>query len=205
MSSSRSRSRSQASRRVGGSSRAAPASRRVECHVARSAEEVAAHFAVRHAVFVEEQGLFEGSDRDEHDEGAIHIVAMFRERGASELAVVGAVRCYEEEPGIWFGGRLAVLDAYRRRGGAIGSALVRRAEEAMVEREVEHFLAYIQTQNVRFFQRLGWWTVGEPMDLCGAPHQVMEASLGRPRPRRTLGLEDFRCLRHAEADARRPG
>ena len=131
------------------------------------------HFAVRHAIFVDEQGLFAGTDVDEHDDQAIHIVAVAGDTGA----VVGAVRCYPAGDDVWYGGRLAVLQAYRHHAAAIGANLCRLAEATVIEHGCRCFLAYIQLQNVRFFERLDWRAQGEPVIHCGEPHQVMAASL----------------------------
>ena len=146
---------------------------RVLCKVVETEAEQRGYFAVRHAVFVEEQHIFADTDRDAYDEDAIHIVSVDQETGA----VVGAVRCYEAEPGIWFGGRLAVLKAYRHHPGLIGARLCRLAEKSVIEHGAHRFLAYIQPQNVRFFERLHWRVVDEPVECFGRPHQLMEASL----------------------------
>ena len=145
--------------------------------VAEAEAEIQGYFAVRQAVFVEEQGLFEGSDIDEHDADAIHIVALDGETGE----VVGAVRCFQDDDGVWYGGRLAVLNRCRRWAGLIGCRLVRQAEEAVTQRGCLRFLAYVQPQNVRFFQHLEWQTIGEPELQYGAPHQLMESSLASAR------------------------
>ena len=145
----------------------------VVCKVAETEAEVQGHFAVRHTVFVEEQGIFEGTDRDAFDETAIPIVSVDQDTGT----VVGAVRCYEAEPGVWFGGRLAVLSAYRHHPSFIGARLCTLAEQTVIQQGAHRFLAYIQPQNVRFFERLHWRVVGEPVVHCGQPHQMMEASL----------------------------
>ena len=141
--------------------------------IAETAAERREYFAVRHAVFVDEQALFVGTDVDDHDDDAIHIVAVARDTGA----VVGAVRCYPAEADLWYGGRLAVLQAYRHHAASIGANLCRLAEATVIEYGCRRFLAYIQLQNVRFFQRLGWRAQGEPVIHCGEPHQIMAASL----------------------------
>lgn len=147
--------------------------RRVICKIAETEAERQGHFAVRQVVFVEEQSLFEGSDIDDHDRHAIPLVAVDRDTGA----VVGAVRCYEAEVGVWYGGRLAVLKEARHHANAIGPRLCKLAEKVVIERGCRQFLAYIQLQNVRFFERLGWQKVGELAIHCGQPHQLMQASL----------------------------
>lgn len=159
---------------------------KVVCKVAETTAEVQGHFAVRHRVFVEEQGIFEGTDRDAFDDTAIAIVSVDQDTGA----IVGAVRCYEAEPGVWVGGRLAVLHAYRHHPSFIGARLCKLAEQTVIEQGAHRFIAYIQPQNVRFFERLRWRMVGEPIMHCGQPHQMMEASLaGAMHARKQAGLE----------------
>src|SRR5215831_4048350 len=131
----------------------------IVCKIAESAAERAGHFALRRAIFVDEQGLFAGSDVDEHDVDAIPLVAIDTRTGA----VVGAVRCYPAGDGVWYGGRLAVLPAYRRHAASIGANLCRLAESTVIARGCWKFLAYIQIQNVRFFQCLDWRAIGEPV------------------------------------------
>ena len=141
--------------------------------------ERAGYFAVRHAIFVAEQAMFHGSDVDEYDAdpATLHLVAV----NSVDGEVVGAVRCYTTGDDIWYGGRLAVLEGYRRHPAAIGPNLCRLAEASVVERGCRRFLAYIQMQNVRFFQRLGWTVVGDPADYHGQLHQLMAASLALSR------------------------
>ncbi len=137
--------------------------------------ERAEYFAVRQAIFVEEQGMFHGTDVDEHDEDprTVHLAAVNAVTGA----VVGAVRCYTMSDDVWYGGRLAVLPEYRHHPASIGPNLCRLAEASVIEHGCGRFLAYIQLQNVRFFLRLNWSVVGEPVDYHGQPHQLMAASM----------------------------
>jgi putative N-acetyltransferase (TIGR04045 family) len=146
---------------------------RIIFKITETSEERRGHFAVRHAVFVEEQQLFDGSDVDEYDRQAILLVAIDQDTGE----VVGAVRCYETEAGIWYGGRLAVLKEARHHASTIGLRLCELAEKVVIEQGCRRFLAYIQLQNIPFFERLGWQQLGEPIIHCGKPHQMMQASL----------------------------
>ncbi|MDO5536231.1 MAG: MSMEG_0568 family radical SAM protein [Desulfovibrionaceae bacterium] len=146
--------------------------------VARTPEDLAACHAVRQAVFVQEQGLFEEDDADSHDGDAIHILARVNGEPA------GVVRCYRESGSIWYGGRLAVLRGYR---SGLGADLVRKAVETMQALgTVERFYAKVQIQNVRFFRRLHWVCVGEPFLYSGVRHQLMERPL-EPREQRQSG------------------
>ncbi len=143
--------------------------------IADCEEELDHYFAIRHSVFVIEQGMFTESDRDEHDRNAIHLIA--KDSGTGQ--VIGAVRCYPNGDGSWYGGRLAVIKDHRH--GATGIGLVRKAVSLMAKQGCPRFLAHIQMQNVPYFLRLGWQTIGPPEDYHGLPHQLMEANLNGGR------------------------
>jgi putative N-acetyltransferase (TIGR04045 family) len=92
------------------------------CRVARSDDELADHFRIRRAIFVDAQGLFEHDDRDEHDDDPAtrHVVAM------TPAGCVGAVRLYPiAGDRQWKGDRLAVLATARAHH--VGPSLVRCA------------------------------------------------------------------------------
>ena len=141
--------------------------------MAGSAEELAAHFAVRRQVFVGEQRIFAVDDRDRHDRDAAtaHVV------GLVDGLVRGAVRLYplDTGSGLWKGDRLAVLPGYRRHG--LGAPLVRYAVAAAGAHGGREMTAHVQPGNVRFFERLGWRRVGPPELYAGSPHQRMVIAL----------------------------
>lgn len=148
-------------------------SRWILAEPARDGWQRAAYFALRHAVFVEEQRMFADSDLDSHDRDALHLVAIATSAGVPE-DVIGVVRIYPRD-GVWFGGRLAVTPRYRR-SREVGSALTHAAVGAARGLGATRFLATVQQENVAFFERLRF-TVREPLTLCGHPHQLMEADL----------------------------
>jgi putative N-acetyltransferase (TIGR04045 family) len=142
------------------------------CRVVADEAERALHMAIRRAVFVDEQGLFSVSDTDEHDRdpATLHVLGFW----AGEAA--GAVRLYPlAEPGRWKGDRLAVLSAFRRHG--IGAPLVRFAVGAASRLGGFVMVAQIQPANVPFFERLGWYRVGDPAPYVGRLHQQMAIDL----------------------------
>jgi putative N-acetyltransferase (TIGR04045 family) len=154
----------------------------ISCREARSPEELAEHFRVRHAVFVEEQAIFAGSDLDEHDAetSTLHLV------GCCDGVVVGSVRLFEVDrpAGLWQGDRLAVLAPFRVHG--LGAPLVRCAVALAGAHGGREMVAHIQLPNVTFFSRLGWAPVGEPETYVGLPHQQMRIALPAPRAGRSL-------------------
>ncbi len=158
------------------SSSARPASPRAaapSCRAARSPDERAHHFAVRHAVFVVEQGIFTGDDRDRYDDdhATVHVI------GVVDGVTGGAVRLYPLDDGgpLWKGDRLAVLPAHRH--GALGASLVRFAVTTAGALGGEAMIAMIQLPNVPFFASLGWHESGSIRSYHGIAHQPMEIAL----------------------------
>ena len=141
------------------------------CRLVESAEELTAHHVVRHQVFVVDQGLFVGNDRDERDLAPDTLHAVGVDRGL----VVGAVRLYPLINGYWQGDRLAVLPAARVRH--LGAQLVRFAVATAGERGGHTMVARIQLPNVRFFEHLGWLADGPPGPYHGVTHQPMAIPL----------------------------
>lgn len=135
--------------------------------------------ALRKQVFVQEQALFAGHDRDAIDDLAIPLVAI-AENTANGLQVVGTVRIHEGTPGIWWGSRLAVAPQWRRVG-KLGSELIKLAVGTARARGAVEFHAHVQKQNAVLFRRLHWVIAAE-IDLHGRPHVHMLAGLEHYTP-----------------------
>lgn len=141
------------------------------CHSTRTRLEASEAFRIRKQVFVQEQGLFDQSDRDENDPGAIHLVAKYKNK------IIGTVRVYRENTGSdhWIGGRLAVEKNFRAT--TAGSVLVKEAMKRVQKKGCAVFTAYIQEKNIPFFVKLGWTPIGSVKYHVGHPHQKMQANL----------------------------
>lgn len=152
---------------------------RYSFELAQSPADLKGYFALRQAIFCEEQGLFDQDDADTLDGVAYPIVAIDHE-ACPDDRVVGVVRIYEKSPRLWYGGRLGVHPNYRRVG-RIGKGLIQKAVTTANTWGCDRFLATVQEQNVRFFQRLHWASL-EEMLLCDRTHHLMEADLAHYPP-----------------------
>ena len=139
--------------------------------LATTPQQVKDYFALRHSIFVEEQSVFETEDLDQYDAIAYPIVAVEVETAK----IVGIVRIYEPEKGLWYGGRLGVHTDYRCVG-QIGKGLIYKAVTTANTWGCDRFLATVQIQNVRFFRRLHWDSL-QKISICDRPHHLMEAQL----------------------------
>jgi putative N-acetyltransferase (TIGR04045 family) len=156
--------------------------------LARSPSDIEAYFQLRRLIFCQEQGLFQEDDQDEIDRIAYPIVAI----DSDTHQIIGVVRIYEPQPGIWYGGRLGTHPNFRK-GWQIGKGLIYKAVTTANTWGCTQFLATVQLQNVRFFQRLHWQSLQEII-LCDRPHHLMEADLTyyppgtEVRPEQAIGM-----------------
>ena len=141
--------------------------------LAKTRPEILEYFNLRHKIFVEEQRIFKSDDIDAIDKIAHPIIAV--KCDASSLAVFGVVRIYEAEPRLWYGGRLGTHPD-RRKGWQIGKGLIYKAVTTANTWGCDRFLATVQIQNVRFFQRLHWESL-EETEIHGITHHLMQADL----------------------------
>lgn len=136
--------------------------------------ELAGVRALRHQVFVEEQGIFDRDDRDDIDDIAMPLAAISTFAAEADQ-VVGTVRIHQEAPRIWRGSRLAVAQSHRRLG-RLGAELIRLAVCTAHGRGCDRFMAHVQIQNVPLFKRLRWHPLRE-VELHGVLHMEMQADL----------------------------
>ncbi|HVY40439.1 MAG TPA: MSMEG_0567/Sll0786 family nitrogen starvation N-acetyltransferase [Polyangia bacterium] len=158
---------------------AAPGGGTFTCRLARTDAERRDYFALRRAIFCDEQGLFATDDRDGLDEGlypqAHPIVCLHAAGDGSDARVVGVVRIWEASPGDWWGGRLGVHADFRS-AATVGRRLVQTAVGTARAWGAWRFRATVQWANAPFFRRLHWHTA-ETVDLHGQPHHLMQADL----------------------------
>ncbi|MGJ8678269.1 MAG: MSMEG_0567/Sll0786 family nitrogen starvation N-acetyltransferase [Akkermansiaceae bacterium] len=166
--------------------------------IATTPHDIAGFHALRRRIFCDEQGVFQEDDRDEIDDKMTAIVCKPLIAGMEEN-VIGVVRIDEREPGVWYGSRLGVAPEYRRVRrmspavsvrnkqpchaglGAIGASLIYKAVSTAHASGCHDFLATVQEQNARFFERLHWKPL-EKMVLHGRIHVKMRADLRHYQP-----------------------
>jgi predicted GNAT family N-acyltransferase len=150
-----------------------------EIRLAVTPADVADAFAVRHDVFVSEQGVPEDLERDVQDAEADHLVAYADGRavGAGRL-VVEPAGFEGADPGlgpVGHLGRLAVRP--EARGARLGAALVAAVEDRARERGLAVVALSSQTYAIPFYERLGYTAYGGEFDDAGLPHRWMRREL----------------------------
>src|SRR4051794_28477336 len=132
-------------------------------------EELAAAYALRYAVFVEEQGVPLDIERDAEDETADHVLVLRGDR------VVGTGRLVDAGAGVAVLGRIAV--SMPERGTGAGALVVAALEERARERAMTSVELHAQTSVVGFYLRLGYVAFGSEYEEAGIPHVSMRKPL----------------------------
>lgn len=126
-------------------------------------------FAVRMAVFVDEQGFDPALEIDELDGSAYHVVLYDRERPVATGRVFPG-----EEPGLYVIGRVAVLPACR--GGA-GRMLMAALEQEAKRLGARAITLGAQCRVRGFYEKLGYSACGEMYYDEFCPHIHMRRAL----------------------------
>ena len=125
-------------------------------------------YALRHDVFVDEQGIPQELEQDEEDKSATHLV------GLSYGRVVGTLRIVRHGPEAKVG-RMAVAVSSRKKG--IGRRLMEFAAEHCRDVGVTEIVLSAQLTARDFYKNLGYVEEGSVFDDAGLPHVMMRKKL----------------------------
>ena len=117
---------------------------------------------VRHAVFVEEQGVPIELEHDEEDARSLHLMVT----DAEDTAIATARML----PGGYIG-RMAVLASWRDNG--IGTAMLRELLRIAAARGIPSLRLNAQCEAESFYRRLGFKPEGEVFEEAGIDHRHM--------------------------------
>lgn len=123
-----------------------------------------AALAIRHRVFVEEQGVPVEEEQDAYDAEAVHVLVTVDGVPAGTARMVGAKI-----------GRVAVLPEYRGRG--LGGALMACLTAEARRRGLEELVLDAQVQVIPFYERLGYRAEGPEFMDAGIRHRRMRRAL----------------------------
>ncbi|MFJ5924157.1 GNAT family N-acetyltransferase [Kitasatospora sp. NPDC092948] len=147
--------------------------------VAANEDDLAAVWAVRRAVFVEEQEIPAELEYDEYDATSLHLLAVDEDgaplgtarliSGPEALAITGGIQDRV------LLGRLAVVPA--ARGTGLGVRLVRAVEDLGRERGAKELELHAQVRAMGFYERLGYAAHGPEYDDAGIAHRTMTRAL----------------------------
>ncbi|WP_298286499.1 GNAT family N-acetyltransferase [Acidocella sp.] len=135
----------------------------IEIHQGAFGDEIfAACFAIRWSVFIEEQNVPVGLERDNDDETATHFLALIDDIPAA------TARAVHRSPHLIKLSRVAVLKPFRGQG--LGETLMKAAHNAFPGTD---FTLNAQLHALPFYTRLGYRAEGAVFDEAGIAHRHM--------------------------------
>ncbi len=140
----------------------------IEVRPAGDGQEVRTAIALRHEVFVDEQGVDAVQEHDGRDEEATHLVALH------DGSLVGTCRLLAEGDVVKLG-RLAVAAAHRRQG--VAARLLAEGERWARERGSARIVLHAQSYARTLYAAAGYGAVGDTFMEAGIEHVRMERSL----------------------------
>jgi predicted GNAT family N-acyltransferase len=139
----------------------------ITIRAANTAEDIEQCFRIREHVFIVEQSVPVGLERDEHDSKALHFIAL------ADGQPVGTARVVLMDNGTSAKiGRVAVCRS--NRGFGIGKLLIAAIEGDPDLRHVHNFLLDAQTHALQFYAQLGYETYGEEFMDAEILHRHMK-------------------------------
>lgn len=133
-------------------------------------DDMEAIFALRRAVFIDEQNVDPDEEWDGRDEDAVHAVALME----GEVVGTGRLLTDEREETCRIG-RMAVRQDLRRRG--IGDRILAVLEDAAQEHGFAQALLHAQTYVKNFYAQAGYAELGETFMEAGIEHVAMTKDL----------------------------
>jgi len=126
-------------------------------------------FEVRKRVFVEEQGVAEDLELDDHEGEALHMVVKEGERviGTARVLFLANNQAKIE--------RMAILKPFRRQG--VGRRIISFLSEEIRNRQIEQVMLHAQCAAADFYKSCGFEESGSPFWEAGIRHIKMERRL----------------------------
>jgi predicted GNAT family N-acyltransferase len=139
-------------------------------------EEMEEALAVRRAVFVEEQGVPEALEIDEHDGDPVEIMTALHVILRSQGQAVATGRLlFESDGGHAHIGRVAVRSGHRGKG--YGRAVMLALHALARERDFTGITLAAQVHAIGFYERLGYMARGDVFLDAGIEHRWMDLDL----------------------------
>ncbi len=136
----------------------------ISYEIAKNQQDLTEAFNLRNVVFVLEQNVPEDLELDEFDKDAIHVLAKDGD------IVIGTGRMVIEQNKGRIG-RMAVAQDWRRHG--IGTALMKKLEEAAKQTNLSELYLHAQLHAKEFYGNLGYSPRGDIFDEAGIDHIEM--------------------------------
>lgn len=132
-------------------------------------QELAEMFDQRWLVLRSPLGMEKGSERDDHEDGAVHLIGM------CDRKIIASARLRESSPGLGNISYVAVLPEFQNQG--IGTKLIESLITKAQEKNLKAVRLMSRINAIKFYQRIGFSEQDNPFDFLGIPHIFMQLEI----------------------------
>ncbi len=153
-------------------------SRQISVVPVTSESELLQALAIREVVFIEEQHVPEGFERDANDGRAFHVLAVDGGHAIGTGRLVTLGKPPSGESGRWAQvSRMAVLQSHRAAG--VGSKLLDALEAEARRQQNAGITLHAPLSSIDFYKKRGYQPVAGVFQEAGMPHLEMHKRLGQ--------------------------
>ena len=114
-------------------------------------------------------GMEKGSERDNHEDTAVHLIAM------CDRKIIASARLRESSPGLGNISYVAVLPEFQNQG--IGTKLIENLIVKAQEKNLKAVRLMSRINAIKFYQRIGFSEQDNPFEFLGIPHIFMQLEI----------------------------
>ncbi|MCW6050379.1 GNAT family N-acetyltransferase [Microcoleus sp. A2-C5] len=141
----------------------------IDIRPVKNAQELEEMFYQRWLVLRSPLGMERGSEKDDHENGACHIIAT------GDRKIIASGRLRELSPELGSISYVAVLPEFQNQG--IGTKLMEKLIAQAKENNFKTLRLMSRINAVQFYQKLGFSAQESPFDYLGIPHVFMQLEI----------------------------
>jgi len=141
----------------------------VDIHPVKNQQELEEMFYQRWLVLRSPLGMEIGSERDNHEDGALHLIAM------CDRKIIASARLRELSPKLGSISYVAVLPEFQNQG--IGTKLIKKLIAKAQQKNLKILRLMSRINAIKFYQKLGFSEQENPFEYLGIPHIFMQLEI----------------------------
>ena len=141
----------------------------VDIHPVKNQQELEEMFYQRWLVLRSPLGMEIGSERDNHEDGALHLIAM------CDRKIIASARLRELSPKLGSISYVAVLPEFQNQG--IGTKLIKKLIAKAQQKNLKILRLMSRINAIKFYQKLGFSEQENPFEYLEIPHIFMQLEI----------------------------
>ncbi len=141
----------------------------LEIREVNNQQELEKMFHQRWLVLRSPLGMEKGSERDNHEDTAVHLIAL------CDRQIIASARLRESSPGVGNISYVAVLPEFQKQG--IGTKLIKNLIVKAQQKKLKYVILMSRINAIKFYQKLGFSEQDNPFEFLEIPHILMQLEI----------------------------